>query len=233
MYIIEGNIGAGKSTFLRLIQDHIPEASVAFEPLHNWQTQVYGQSLLANFYQEPNRWAYTMETLALACRVKEHLLEQEKNEAVRLMERSIYSGHYVFATYGYKNSFVTQLEWNVYLEWFNFLVTGHCKVPQGFIYLKTDPMKAYERIKKRNRDAEKNISFEYIQQIHSCHETFLVEKKDVLAELQQVPVLILDCNEEFEAEPAYFKKHAQTVARFINTGTSTPGKVASVNVLQS
>ncbi len=226
MYIVEGNIGAGKSTFLRLIQDHIPEASVAFEPLHNWQTQVYGQSLLANFYEDTKRWAYTMETLALACRVKEHLYEQEKNEDVRLMERSIYSGHYVFATNGYKNGFISPLEWNVYLEWFNFLVTGHCKQPRGFVYLQTDPVRAYERIKKRNRDAEKSISLEYIQQIHNCHESFLVEKKDILAELQDVPVLILDCNDEFETTPEQFKKHAKAVASFINAETATPGKVA-------
>ena len=76
MYIVEGNIGAGKSTFLRLIQAQLPQVSVVFEPLHNWQSQVYGQSILSQFYNDPHRWAYTMETLAMACRVQEHIQEQ-------------------------------------------------------------------------------------------------------------------------------------------------------------
>ena len=218
MYIVEGNIGAGKSTFLRLIQTHLPHITVVFEPLHNWQSQVYGQSILSNFYKDPQRWAYTMETLAMACRVQEHLKEQSDTNSLRLMERSIYSGHYAFATNGYKNGFMTQLEWNVYLEWFNFLVTGHCKPPHGFIYLDVDPDVAYKRIQKRNRAAEKNITLDYIRQIDDCHKAFLIEKKDVLADLKNVPVLVLDCNKEFEADQSQFLAHAQSVADFMHAG---------------
>ena len=63
MYIVEGNIGAGKSTFLQLIDTHMPDVSVALEPVNNWQNQIYGQSLLTNFYKNPKPWAYTLETL--------------------------------------------------------------------------------------------------------------------------------------------------------------------------
>ncbi len=232
MYIVEGNIGAGKSTFLRLIQAQLPQLSVIFEPLHNWQSQVYGQSILSQFYNDPHRWAYTMETLAMACRVQEHIQEQANPNPLRLMERSIYSGHYVFATNDYHNGFLSSLEWNIYLEWFNFLVAGHCQAPRGIIYLKVDPEIAYERIKKRDRRAEKNISLDYIKQIHACHEAFLIEKTDILPELRSVPVLILDCNKEFEANPAQFVLHAQTVADFVGIDKHTPERVPSFNVSQ-
>src|SRR3989337_1493014 len=96
MYILEGNIGAGKSTFLRLIKEHMPEIDVSFEPVHNWQKKVYGQSLLANFYQYPKRWAYTLETFAMICRVIEHLKDQSRCYQKKIIERSIYSGHYCF-----------------------------------------------------------------------------------------------------------------------------------------
>ncbi len=233
MYIVEGNIGAGKSTFLKLIETHIPHISVIFEPLHNWQSQVYGQSILSNFYQEPKRWAYTMETLAMACRVQEHLKEQQNTYPFRVMERSIYSGHYVFATNDFQNGFLSELEWNIYLEWFKFLVTGHCNPPHGFIYLKVEPEIAYERIQKRNRSSEKGISRDYIQQIHDCHEAFLVNKNNVLPELSNVPVLVLDCNKEFEANPAQFAIHAQKVQEFMNASKITkPDSLTSFNVLQ-
>lgn len=228
MYIVEGNIGAGKTTFLKLIQERLPEVAVVFEPMHSWFSQVYGQSILSNFYKDPHRWAYTMETLAMACRVKEHLVEQENPNPFRLMERSIYSGHYVFAANGYQNGFLSELEWQIYLQWFNFLVTSKCKPPQGFIYLQTHPEVAYERIKARDRSAEKIISLAYIQQIHQCHEDFLVDKKGLLAELIQVPVLILDCNKEFETDPAQFALLAQEVASFVQLGRQNSGKSTSI-----
>ncbi len=230
MFFVEGPIGAGKTTFLRLVQEKLPELAVVFEPLYSWDSKVYGQSLLANFYKDPERWAYTMETLAMACRVQEHLREQKNPNPFRLIERSIYSGHYVFATNGYQNGFFTEVEWQIYLQWFSFLVTGRCKPPQGFIYLKVDPEIAYERIKKRDREAEKTISLEYIKQIHQCHENFLVHKKDVLTELKDVPVLILDCNEEFEADTEQFDVHAQKVSEFVNIGSFKPGKPVTVSV---
>ena len=55
MYIVEGNIGVGKSTFLQLIHHLDPTIAIIPEPKENWAQRVYGQSLLANFYQDPQR----------------------------------------------------------------------------------------------------------------------------------------------------------------------------------
>lgn len=215
MFIVEGNIGAGKTTFLKLISQNFSHISVVFEPLHNWQNKVYGQSLLTNFYKEPKRWAYTMETLAMICRVQEHLKEQTNTNPFRLMERSIYSGHYCFAKNDYQNGFLSEMEWKVYLQWFDFLIPNHCKAPKGFIYLKVSPEIAYERIKKRKRLAEKNITLSYLKHINTCHEEFLISKKSVLEDIQKTPVLILDCNEEFESNLSQFENHAKAVEQFI------------------
>ncbi|OQA36295.1 MAG: Deoxyadenosine/deoxycytidine kinase [Candidatus Dependentiae bacterium ADurb.Bin331] len=217
MYILEGNIGAGKSTFLQLIERRIPTLGVALEPLHNWQKNVYGQSLLANFYQDPHRWSYSFETFAMICRVREHVREQEMN-SVRLVERSIYSGHYCFVHTGYQNGFMSDLEWLLYQEWFNYLIPNRCLPPKGFIYLRTTPEIAYKRIKKRNRLAEKAITFAYLKQIHEQHERFLITKKDILPELTQVPVLVLDCDQDFEKNSAVREEHFQRVEKFIQHG---------------
>jgi len=216
MFIIEGNIGAGKSTFLKLLQEKIPTVGVAQEPVHNWQKKVYGQSLLANFYQDPKRWAYSIETFAMICRVRDHLIEQEKNETT-FIERSIYSGHYCFSQNGYENGFMTTLEWQLYCQWFEFLIPGKCKTPAGFIYLSVDPDVAYKRIKKRNRLAEKQITLAYLKQIHQKHEGFLIHKKGILPELKQVPVLRLDCNQEFETDEVAFQKHLDKISDFIKS----------------
>lgn len=215
MYILEGNIGAGKSTFLKLINEALPAVNVSFEPLHNWQSHIYGQSLLANFMEKPQRWAYTFETFAMMCRVKEHTWHQQQAHSAHIIERSIYSGHYCFTLNGYANGFMTRTEWEMYNTWFNFLIPQHCKPPRGFIYLQTSPDIAFERIKKRNRLAEKKITRAYIKQLHTYHEQFLIDKKDLLPMLQNVPVLTLDCNQDFENHPEVFKQHCDAITQFI------------------
>lgn len=206
MFIVEGNIGAGKSTFLSLAQQHLHDVSIALEPLQNWQQEIAGNSLLQQFYQQPERWAYTLETYAMACRVLDHLKEQQERPTKKLMERSIYSGHYCFAKNGYKEGYMSEMEWSLYSTWFNFLIPGTCSKPLGFIYLKTDPRIAYKRISKRSRKGESSISLEYLIQLDHAHDAFLIEKKEVHQELLDVPVLVLDCNKEFESSPEQLRE---------------------------
>lgn len=198
MYLVEGNIGVGKTTFLNLIRQNSSKIEIIEEPKDSWTNKVQGQSLLANFYTDTKRWAYTMETWAMICRVLDHIKVQNNPNPYRVMERSIYSGHYCFAKNGYENGVLSELEWTIYLQWVEHLVHKQCKAPMGFIYLKANPETVYQRVIKRNRESEKNLTLDYLKQIHSWHERFLIKKEGLPPELAKVPVLILDCNEEFE-----------------------------------
>jgi deoxyguanosine kinase len=213
MYILEGTIGAGKSTFLKLLAQYLPDLTVKLEPVDIWQSQEHGQSLLTNFYENPTRWAYTLETFTMICRVQEHRRLQKALEPI-IIERSIYSGHYVFARNSYESGFLNNLEWHLYNQFFNFL-TSRCTIPQGFIYLQTSPEIAYERIKKRNRSSEISISLDYLHQLNHQHEKFLCQKEDILPSLKDVPVLIIDCNKEFELDIQQFKQHCSRIQEFI------------------
>ncbi len=228
MYILEGNIGAGKSTFLKLLEKALPYISIGLEPKNNWLKQIDGQCLLENFYKDAQRWAYTLETFSMICRVNEHHNEQERSHPFHIIERSIYSGYYCFAKNDFENGFMTELEWNIYQRWFTFL-TGNCLPPQGFIYLRVEPEIALERTKMRNRSAEKNISLDYLQQIHRHHEQFLVEKEDVLSDILTIPTLILDGNYDFEHNPAVFEQNCSVIEDFlIQTQSYVPHKGKSI-----
>jgi len=163
MYILEGNIGAGKSTLLRKIQQNDDIIEVIMEPVHAWHKQESSQSLLTSFYNDTQRWAFSVETYVMACRVKEHLNEQHHTHPYRLFERSIYSGHYCFAHNSFNSGFMTPVEWDIYKQWFMLLTKNKCKLPSGFIYLKASPEICFERIKKRNRPGEENIK---IKELH-------------------------------------------------------------------
>lgn len=215
MYILEGNIGAGKTTFLHMLEKALPMVSVGYEPVDDWQHKVHGASLLANFYTNPHRWAYSMETFTMLSRVRDHLRDQEWSSPFRVIERSIYSGYYCFALNSFRSNFLIPLEWEMYKAWFNFLIPGKCKPPHGFIYLRVTPSVAYDRIKKRSRSAESTIPLSYLEQIHQTHEDFLIHKKDVMPEIKDTPVLVLDCDQDFEHDPAVFQAMVQQVKTFI------------------
>lgn len=216
MFLLEGNIGVGKSTFLKLLQEGCPEVPVLQEPVDTWSGQTLGQSLLGNFYKEPHRWAYTIETLAMISRVKNHLQDQDQYHPFCIMERSVYSGHYVFARNDYANGYLSDIEWGIYSGWVDFLVHGYCRPPSGFIYLRAEPDVCFNRIRKRNRRGEESMSLDYVKQIGFWHDNFLIQKQDVVPNLKTVPVLVLDANSEFIFDPVVTQNYIEQVRNFLN-----------------
>ena len=210
MYLLEGNMGAGKSTLLHLIKKHLPHIEVIQESVDKW----HNNELLAHFYQDQERWAYTMETFTLLTRVKEHMDEQNKNPH-KIMERSIYSGYYCFAKNGLLQGTLSKDEWAVHNEWFNFLVKQKCTPPHGFIYLQTVPEVCFERMAKRNRSGEGAVPLEYLSQLHQQHEAFLLDKQEVIEHLRDVPVLTLEVSEEFVTNEKFLKEILNKIEQFV------------------
>lgn len=214
-FIVEGNIGAGKSTFLRKLQEYL-NVQMVFEPHEQWQRVGGTENLLEKFYNDTTRWAYTFQTFAFVTRV----MEQEKHAAVnqfpvQILERSVYSDRYCFARNCFELGTMNALEWKLYQEWFGWLVDNYTKKPDGFIYLRTDPNVCFERIVKRSRHEEAAVPLEYIQKLHDKHEDWLIHKKDVAPYLQETPVLVLDCNNEFENNHAEMENHVEKIASFM------------------
>jgi deoxyadenosine/deoxycytidine kinase len=207
---LEGNIGAGKSTFLGLVKKYMPSVDAEFEPIDAWMKAESGQTLLSNFYKKPERWAYMMEVVAMVSRVKMHLKDQELSQTCKIVERSIYSGHYCFAQNDYEQGYMTKAEWAAYNSWVEFLVEKRCTVPAAFIYLRAEPEVCYKRILKRDRNGESKITLDYLNIIHKKHDKFLLEKSGISEDLKNIPVLELDCNADFinseESQQDFVKK---------------------------
>jgi len=214
MYILEGNIGSGKSTFLKKFAAEHSAINIALEPVNIWTKENYGNSLLQNFYTDTHRWALTFETFTMQNRIQDHMIYQQSIDTL-LVERSIYSGHYCFAKNSHQSGFINDTEWQLYLDIFNTLVTNTCKAPKGFIYLRVDPTISYERARKRNRSAEQSIPYEYIKNIHERHDDFLIKKINISNDIKAVPVIVIDCNEEFETDAEVFKKMCYSIVQFI------------------
>ena len=64
MFFLEGNVGTGKSTFLRMLEEI--GLQVIFEPVNEWSNMKNsnGKNLLEEFYGDQTRYAYTFQSVA-------------------------------------------------------------------------------------------------------------------------------------------------------------------------
>lgn len=131
------------------------------------------------------------------------------------MERSLYSGHYCFALNGKADGYFSEVEWDVYQQWVDFIFANKSTVPTGFIYLKTNPEVCHNRIGQRNRTGESSIPLDYLKKIDYWHEQFLITKTTVSHDLAAVPVLVLDVTPDFAHTPARMEELAAAVAQFV------------------
>ncbi|XP_053572948.1 deoxyguanosine kinase, mitochondrial isoform X2 [Bombina bombina] len=214
---VEGNIAVGKSTFLRLLSRVNPDWSLVTEPLKKWQNiqttaqpQDFSQdmgNLLQLIYKDPARWSYTFQTFSCLSRFRiqiEPLPEQllKIKEPVQIFERSIYSDRYVFALTLSKLGHMNAVEWAMYQEWHSFLMQEFDErvALDGIVYLRANPEKCFERLQKRAREEEMTVQQNYLENLHEQHENWLARKTTNVQfqKVKNIPVLMLDVNEDFE-----------------------------------
>lgn len=220
--VIEGNVGAGKSTFLKLLSSHL-DIHPVFEPHQRWQ-DVEGENLLDKFYKETKRWSYTFQSYAFVSRAVEHDAHIKKSEKpVLVLERSVFSDRYCFAKNLFEMGMMNELEWQLYQEWFSWLVYQYVTLPTGFIYLQTDPNICYERMRRRSRSEEGAVSLDYLNMLHGKHEDWLVNKLAIDDKVKQLPVLVLQCDADFEHNIGEQLKHVEKIVDFFGIQSTLKG----------
>ena len=195
---IEGNIGVGKSTFIDIIKQNILDSEIVPEPVDMWKERIDtdGQNILQKFYQDVPRWAYSFQNLACISRMTKIEDSISKSNAKYIfLDRSLDTDKYIFEQMLYDTKQISEIEHQMYNLWCDFYYKYvRSKLENVTVYLKCSPEIALERIKKRGRVEEKDISIEYLTQIHNYHEKWLGSKSNVL---------IIDCNKDFENDIEY------------------------------
>lgn len=168
---IEGNIAAGKSTILNIIKElGNTNISTLQEPLKKWK-DVHDINLLQLMYQEPAKWTTAFQSFALLSMAQNHMSPGK----IKFIERCIYSSKYVFMEANKANGNIDNINWSILNNWFNFVTTNMKINMDAIIYIKTSPHIAYQRMKKRNRPEESEVSEEHIRNIHQLYENWLVK----------------------------------------------------------
>ena len=171
--LVEGNIGAGKTEFLKQFKD-IKEVDVLEEPVEKWKN-LDGINLLKDLYQEPAKYSSLFQYYVFLTQLEQHW---QCNKKLKIMERSLFSARYCFVENLKRNKSIHTSEYNVLVAWFDFL-TQNLDIFMNIdliIYLKTSPEVVFTRIQKRNRVEEQAMSLTYLQNLHDVHEEWLINK---------------------------------------------------------
>ncbi len=175
---LDGNIGAGKSTLLDAISKKISYISVVPEPVGDWlnMKNEKGESLLSLFYKDTSRWCYTFQNCALLTRLMEthRIINQWDGKCpIILTERSIMTDRYVFADMLHRQGKMDDLEWELYLKWFNYFAKD--APVKGVIHLTTSASTSKDRIGVRARKGEEDIPLQYLKDLDDQHTKWFQE----------------------------------------------------------
>jgi deoxyadenosine/deoxycytidine kinase len=166
---IDGNIGSGKSTFIKYIKENYRNIIFLPEPVNEWFKVIdsNGKNILENFYEDQKKYAFVFQINAFQSRLQIALdAIRDNHDAIIITERSLYTDRYVFAQMMHDEGNISTLEFNTYLNMYNYFIE-QCK-PDLMIYLDTTPSICHERVIKRGRKGE-NIPITYLQDCDKYH----------------------------------------------------------------
>jgi deoxyadenosine/deoxycytidine kinase len=155
-FVIDGNIGAGKSTQLGMLERL--GLFVKREPIHEWPLDL--------FYDDMSRWALTLQLAVM----QTHQPTKEHWSTPVFYERSLLASRYVFWENMKQHDLVKAAEDVVHERAYE-----HYKwYPDVYIYLASDPIDNFRHIQSRDQAGDKGISLEYLESINSLYEKLLM-----------------------------------------------------------
>src|SRR5688572_27830576 len=183
---ISGNIGSGKTTLAEKLAKHY-----GWTPLYE---SVDRNPYLRDFYQDMTRWAFHLQIYFLNSRFRQ-INEIRSNEKTIVQDRTIYEDAYIFANNLRRSGFITERDYQSYLDIFNSMIK-FVQPPDLLIYLKADIPKLVRQIEKRGRDYEYAIRIDYLKNLNQHYEQWISKYK--LGKLLVIDVNNLDFVERIE-----------------------------------
>lgn len=171
--VIEGNIGAGKTSLAKAISEEFG-CRLILERFED-------NSFLPKFYKDPARYAFPLEMSFLADRY-----QQLKDELFKpdLFNPGIVSDYIVDKSLIFSRKTLSDDEYVLYKRLFD-IVHASLPKPSLLVYLYKSVPNLMHNIVERARDYEKHIRPEYLEKIHSSYMDFIKYRADF-------PVLIID-----------------------------------------
>lgn len=153
--VIDGNIGAGKTTQLNILEKK--GFQVRREPINEWPLDL--------FYKDMSRWALTLQ-LAI---MQTHQPVNSKD--IIVYERNLLSCRYVFWEYLKENNHVKAIEDVIHERAYE----KYQWLPDVYIFLSIDPEDAFQHIKSRKQVGDTGITLRYLKEIDKLYQNLLMK----------------------------------------------------------
>jgi deoxyadenosine/deoxycytidine kinase len=174
--VIEGNIGAGKTTLASMIAEEY-NAKLVLE-------QFADNPFLPKFYKDQDRYSFPLELSFLADRyhqIKKQILNLD------LFHNFLVADYYFAKSSIFAQNTLKDDEYHLFRQIFDIIFESMPK-PDLYVYLHSSTEKLLQNIKIRGRDYEQNIQPEYLEKIKNGYFSFFKG-------ITNFPVLIIDMND--------------------------------------
>lgn len=175
---IAGNVGVGKSTLTEKLSKRLE-----MEPFYE---AVGDNPYLADFYGDMRRWSFHSQVFFLSRRLRHHHQLLESPGSV-VQDRTVYEDAEIFAANLYRQGSFDERDYRSYRELYEVLVM-FLPPPDLLVYLQASVPVLLDRIAKRGRDFERDISPDYLGQLNDLYNHW-IERFDLC------PVLTVPADE--------------------------------------
>ncbi|MGA9238540.1 2-amino-4-hydroxy-6-hydroxymethyldihydropteridine diphosphokinase [Robiginitalea sp.] len=159
--VIEGNIGAGKTSLARKISEDL-NAKLILERFED-------NPFLPKFYQDRARYAFPLELSFLADRYQQFI---EETRQLDLFKNFVVSDYDIYKSLIFAKITLGQEEFKLYRKFFSVMYR-EVRKPKLYVYLYQNTGRLLEQIARRGRDYEEGIPAEYLEKIQSGYFDFM------------------------------------------------------------
>ncbi len=172
---IEGVIGAGKTTFAKLLAERL-KAKLILEKFEE-------NPFLSEFYDDPERYAFQAQMFFLLSRYKQQL----ELKQVDLFHNMLISDYMFEKDRLFANLNLSDKELGLY-DKIASLLEKELSKPDLIVYLQANTDRLLGNISKRGREYEKEISTEYIESLNHIYNEYFFR-------YNKTPLIIINTNE--------------------------------------
>jgi deoxyadenosine/deoxycytidine kinase len=160
---IAGNVGVGKSTLTQLLAESFGWTA--------FYEAVDDNPYLADFYKDMPQWSFHSQIFFLSRRLRSHR-EITSHPQTAIQDRSVYEDAEVFARNLHQRRNMSDRDFQVYRALYEECIQIIPR-PDLIVYLKASVPTLIERIHRRGRDFEQDISPLYLQQLNELYKAWI------------------------------------------------------------
>ena len=165
--VIEGNIGAGKTSLASLLAEETGSRLVLEAFSDN--------PFLAKFYEDPGRYAFQLELSFLSERY--HQIKTELGHP-DLFGQSVISDYFLAKSFIFSKYNLKDDEMKLFEKLFS-IINLQAPKPDLYVYLHLPVEKLLENIKLRGRSYEKHIQFDYLKEVQEGYFGFFKSQREM------------------------------------------------------